>query len=103
MVQMYRETEEFYCVFAFGVITLILLARISAKKDPLFLLRALILQCAQVAIGYFVDTNVGHHVYKGFCVLAVSLVGLFVLIFDDFDAELATNFFLSLFPVDFRG
>ncbi|KAL2524727.1 Uncharacterized protein Adt_09781 [Abeliophyllum distichum] len=26
-----------------------------------------------------------------------------VQIFDDFDAELATNFFLSLFPVDFRG
>ncbi|KAL2473967.1 uncharacterized protein Fot_49703 [Forsythia ovata] len=93
-----KNSNQFYQIFAYGGITLMLCAKLSSNSDSLFLLRGLILQFEWHSISYFVDSEADLHIAKGLWMLAVFIVGIWVYVFPRRDAKLGVKFLLALVP-----
>ncbi|CAI9773367.1 unnamed protein product [Fraxinus pennsylvanica] len=101
MMEMIRNSEQFYQIFAYGGVILMLSARLSSDSDSFFILRALVFQYESCSIIYFLDSKDDLHITKGLWMFAVFIIGLCVHVFPHHDAKLAVRFLLPLLPQKF--
>ncbi|XP_022854369.1 uncharacterized protein LOC111375731 [Olea europaea var. sylvestris] len=99
--KMVRNSEQFYQIFAYGGLILMLSARLSSDNDSLFILRSLVFQYESFSITYFLDSKDDLHITKGLWMFAVFIIGLCVHVFPHHDAKLAVKFLLLLVPQKF--